>query len=281
MVKINIAKSAGFCFGVRRALTIALQTAQKNRNVYMLGDIVHNEDVVDAIKGAGINKIRRLGEGKGKILILRAHGACQKIFNQAKIKGYTVVDATCPMVKEIHHIVKNMEKKGYRIIVLGDKKHDEVHGIIGQLKNKAIIIDPNENNDLNKIRGIKKVCVVCQSTQYKNDVLNIISEIKKRIKTLRFFDTICSPTKLKQEEIEFLSLKNDVIIIIGSRKSANTKRLYDISRTLNKKTFWVNHKNQLQKEWFRKAQNIGITAGASTPDKAIREITSSIRKLTK
>lgn len=281
MLKVNIAKSAGFCFGVRRALTIALQTAKNNKNVYMLGDIVHNEDVVKTIKEAGIRKIRTLGNGKGKTLILRAHGACQKILNQAIAKGYTIIDATCPMVKEIHNIVKNMEKRNYKIIVAGDKKHDEVHGIIGQLKNKAIIIDPNERKGYKKIEDVKKACVVCQSTQYKNNVLNILPGIKRQVEIMRFFDTICLPTKLKQKEIETMPLKNDVMIIIGSKKSANTKRLYDISRSLNKKTFWVNNKNQLKKKWFNKTERIGISAGASTPDKTIRDITSTIQKLTK
>ncbi len=281
MSKVNIAKSAGFCFGGRRAITIALRTAKNNKNVCMLGDIVHNEDVVKTIKESGIRKIHTLGNGKGKILILRAHGACKKILNQAQAKGYTIIDATCPMVKEIHNIAKNMEKSNYKIIVIGDKKHDEVHGIIGQLKEKAIIIDPNEKNDYKKMKNIKKACVVCQSTQYKNNVLDILPHIKRQVKTMRFFDTICLPTKLKQKEIETMPLENDVMIIIGSKKSANTKRLYDISHSLNKRTFWVNNKNQLEREWFNKALQIGISAGASTPDKTIRDITSTIQKLTK
>ncbi len=279
MAKINIAKTSGFCFGVRRALTIAMQTARDNNNVYMLGDIVHNEDVVSQIEKTGIKKVNSLSYGNDRILIIRAHGTCNKTLKEAETKGYKIVDATCPMVKEIHRIVKDMEKRGYKIIVLGDKKHDEVHGIIGQLKKNALVIDP-ERPSLKGVKRIKKACVVCQSTQYKKNVLNTLSKLKKRIKIVRFFDTICLPTKQKQKEIESLPLQNDVIIIIGSKKSANTKRLYDISRLINNNTFWVNRREDLRKSWFRGAKDIGITAGASTPDKTIKDITAAIRNIT-
>ena len=277
-MKINLAKSAGFCFGVKRALDIALKTAQMQNKVYMLGDIVHNEKVVEQIEDSGINKIKKLGLGKDKILLIRAHGACQKIFEKAIKSGYKIIDATCPMVKEIHKIVKDNESKGYKIIVIGDKKHDEVHGIVGQLNSKAIVIDNLKNIPLKSIKKINKACVVVQSTQNLEKVLKIVDTLKKHIKEVNFFNTICRPTRIKQEEVKKIPLKNDVMIIIGSKKSANTKRLFQISKSLNKRSYWVNSKGEINPDWFKMAKTVGITAGASTPESTIQEIIDCINK---
>jgi 4-hydroxy-3-methylbut-2-enyl diphosphate reductase len=271
-MKINLAKSAGFCFGVKRAINIALKTLTGRRKAYILGDIVHNEEVIKEIEKAGIKKIKKLSNGKNKVLLLRAHGTSVDTFRKARRLGYKIIDATCPMVKEIHKIAKGMEKKGYRIIVIGDKKHDEVRGIIGQLRKRAVIIDGIKNIPLKIIKGIKKACVVAQSTQNLDNVLKIFNILKMHIPDLQFFNTICKPTRMKQEEIRHMPKVNDVMIIIGSKKSANTKRLYEISKSLNKKSYWINSKRQIKPEWLKKTETVGITAGASTPESAIKEV---------
>lgn len=278
-MRINIAKSAGFCFGVKRALDIAIKTAQESKNVVMLGDIVHNEQVVSKISGYGIKKIKSLKRLKGKTLIIRAHGEPLSIFNSAKNQKYKIIDATCPMVKEIHKIASDMEKRGYRIIVIGDKKHDEVRGISGQLKKKALVIENLMNIPLAKVKTTKKACVVVQSTQRLENVLDIVNILKKHISNLKFFNTICKPTQIKQTEIKHLPKQNDCMIIIGSKKSANTKRLYQISKSLNKESFWVNSRKEIKPVWFKNVKNVGITAGASTPKETIDEIVSYILSL--
>ncbi|MFH1199403.1 MAG: 4-hydroxy-3-methylbut-2-enyl diphosphate reductase [Candidatus Omnitrophota bacterium] len=279
-MKINLAKSAGFCFGVKRAIDIALKTASKNTRIYMLGDIVHNEDVVKQITQAGIKKINRLSAGQGKTLLIRAHGAAIETIAKAKKLKFTIVDATCPMVKEIHKIAKDAENKGYAIIIIGDKKHDEVLGIIGQLNSKPIIIDSIENMPFNKLEKQRKYAVVVQSTQNIEKVLKIVSQLKTRVKKLKFFNTICRPTRIKQEEIKSLPKENGVIIVIGSKASANTKRLYEISKSINKNTHWIASAKELTKMWFKDALNVGITAGASTPDSITQEVIGRIKKLT-
>jgi len=278
-MKIRLAKSAGFCFGVKRALEIALKTSLSGKKVYMLGDIVHNEDVVKRIKDAGIKKVKRLEKNKNAVLLIRAHGASMNILNKASSLGYNIVDATCPMVKEIHRIAQEMEKKGYKIIVIGDKNHDEVRGIIGQLKKRALVIDNLAGSTLSKVKKIKKACIVVQSTQNLDKTLKAAGTIKKYIPGLVFFNTICKPTRTKQAEIKAMPLENDLMIIIGSKNSANTKRLYEISHALNKKTRWVNSKKDIKISWLKDARRIGITAGASTPQETIAEITSYIRSI--
>ncbi len=279
-MKITLAKSAGFCFGVEKALNTAFEAAKSNKNVYMLGDIVHNEDVVKSIKGSGIKTIRSLKNGKGMTLIIRAHGTPASTLRKAKRLGYKIIDATCPMVKEIHKIAKNLENDGYQIIIIGDKKHDEVKGIAGQLKKKALVIDDLKNIPIPKLQKLKKAAIVVQSTQNLEKVLEIVAVLKKYIMDFHFHNTICRPTRTKQQEIKTMPLENDVMIIIGSKTSANTKRLYQISKSLNKHSFWVQSKKDLKKDWFKNAKSVGITSGASTPDSTTQSIVKHIKKIT-
>lgn len=281
-MKINLAKSAGFCFGVKRAINIALQAASSYRNIYMLGDIVHNEDVVKQMTEAGIKKIKRLGSGKGKTLLIRAHGAAKDMLRKTKVAGYEIIDATCPMVKEIHKIASEMEKRYGKIIIVGDKNHDEVQGIMGQLKGKAIVIDNAKNIPFKIIKKIKSGCVITQSTQNIEEVLKIVKILNNYIPRVKFFNTICGPTRLKQKEIRIMPKENDVMIIIGSRHSANTKRLYEISKSLNERSYWVNSKDAIKLQWLDGANKVGVAAGASTPEPTINEIIkylSSLKKL--
>lgn len=279
-MKINLAKSAGFCFGVKRALNIALKTASASKQVSMLGDIVHNEEVVKQVHAAGIKKIKKLTAQKQKnTLLIRAHGASLKTIASAQKCGYQIVDATCPMVKEIHKIAKEMERKGFRLIVIGDKKHDEVLGILGQLQQKALVIDQKEHIPFGKIRRLKKTCVIVQSTQNTDKVLEIVDILKQHIAHLRFFNTICMPTRIKQKEIKELPLQNDLMLIIGSKTSANTKRLYEISRSLNPRTHWIFQASDIEKDWLKGIQSIGITAGASTPEQTTQEVIAYLKKI--
>ncbi|MCX5703965.1 MAG: 4-hydroxy-3-methylbut-2-enyl diphosphate reductase [Candidatus Omnitrophica bacterium] len=278
-MRINLAKSAGFCFGVKRALKIAFETASWKTRAYILGDIVHNESVVRELEKAGIRKIRKLSYGKNKTLLIRAHGAGKDILNKASHLGYNVIDATCPMVREIHKIAQAMEQKGYKIIIIGDKEHDEVRGISGQLKEKAIIIDNPKEIPLKKIKRINKAAIVVQSTQDLEKVIGIVNILKTYLKDLKFFNTICMPTRIKQEEIKTMALDNDVVIVIGSKASANTKRLYKISKSLNQRTYWVRSKDEIKPGWLKDAKNVGITAGASTPDSTTEDVVKYLQQL--
>jgi len=278
-MKINLAKSAGLCFGVKRAINCVKETAKLDKKIYMLGDIVHNERLIKEMTALGIKKIKHLSNGKGKILIIRAHGSCESTYKKADKLGYKIIDATCPMVKEIHRTAKKWQEKGYAIIIIGDKNHDEVHGIKGQLKNKALVIDKVDNIPLAKIKKIKKCAIVVQSTQNADKAIKIVKALKKHIKELKFFNTICKPTTLKQEEIKTLPLKNELIFIVGSKTSANTKRLYEISKSLNQRTYWINSGKDIKPVLLKGIKTVGITAGASTPDSTIKEIITRLRKI--
>jgi len=279
-MKIRPAKSAGFCFGVKRAIDIADKTLAGNKNVYMLGNIVHNEDVAKRLEKAGLKKTRKFGCGKCKIFLIRAHGASLNIIRQARKLGYKIVDATCPMVKEIHKIAQDAQRRGRTVILIGDKNHDEVIGIIGQLKKQPILIDSLRGACLKKIKKIKKASLLVQSTQSLEKVMKIFDQLKPKIKELKLFNTICRPTRLKQQEMKNMPLENDLMIIIGSKTSANTKRLYEISKSLNDRSYWVQSKKDIKPAWFKGKNSVGITAGASTPDDTTKEIINYIKKIT-
>lgn len=303
---IHLARTAGFCFGVKRAIRMAHELAQCNGTplarhwrgfarralpasssrrgepgrVCMLGDLVHNRHVICQLEKAGIKKIARLGNGRGKTLLIRAHGAGNRLMEQARRRGYTIADATCPMVRAIHKIVRQMDRRGYRIIVLGDRRHEEVQGIVGQIRKKPIVIESRARIPWNQIRPIKRAAIVVQSTQNMDEIIPIVGNLKLKIKEVKFFNTICRPTRMKQTEMKVLPLQNDVVIVIGSRSSANTKRLYQIARALNPRSYWLESAAQIKKAWFKNAHSIGITAGASTPESATRAVTARIRQIT-
>jgi len=283
VIKIDLAKSAGFCFGVKRALNIAFATinsAAGADKIYMLGDIVHNEEVIRQIEKSGIKKIAQLSQGKNKTLLISAHGVGINTLRRAQQLGYKIVDATCPMVKEIHKIAAAMEKKGYQIIVIGDQQHNEVKGILGQLKKPALVIDRLENIPLKTIQRLKKIAVVVQSTQNLEKVLQIVAAIKPLVAELKFCNTICRPTRIKQAEIKTLPLQNDAMIIIGSKTSANTRRLYEISKSLNPRSYWIQSPKDIKAGWFKGAKSIGVTSGASTPDSTTQKVIAHLRKIT-
>lgn len=278
-MKINLARSAGFCFGVRDAVDMALDTAfnSSEKDVYMLGDIVHNASVVEMIDKAGVKVIKDLSEVEGGTLLLRAHGTKPEVYDEAKRRGFKIVDATCPMVLEIHEIVKDLEREGYRIIVIGDHGHDEVVGICGQVKYPVVVSNPEEAK---KIGRIRKIGVVVQSTQNIDNVSQIIPHLAVKCREMKFVNTICGPTIAHQNEIRKMPLQNDVMIIVGSFTSANTCRLTQISKELNPKTYQVETAQDVNAEWFENSVSVGISAGASTPDWIIDEVVAKVADLT-
>ncbi len=279
-MKISVAQSAGFCFGVKRAMKLALDAARQGNPVEMLGDIVHNEIVTTAVEQAGIKKVDKLGDGRGKTLLIRAHGASKKTIAEAEQLGYRIIDATCPMVKEIHALADDFEAKGLPVIIIGDRGHEEVKGIAGQLMQKAIIIESPESVPLDQIKKLHHAGVLVQSTQHEENVTAVLALLRKHIPEITFKNTICRATKKRQSEIKKMPLEHDVMFIVGSKSSANTKRLYELSKRLNDHTHWILTKDDIRPEWLQGKQSVGITAGASTPNESIESVVECIRNLT-
>ena len=277
-MNIIVAKSAGYCFGVRDAVNIAYETAEKYGNVYMLGDIVHNEKVVADLEKAGAKIVQNLNEvPKNSPVLFRAHGTKADIWEEAKNKNLKIIDATCPLVHEIHNEVKKLEEEKRQIIIIGDHGHDEVVAIADQVtKRKPIIIsNPEEAKEL---RRYKRAGIVSQSTQMIENLQDIMNVLLQKVYDLRFVNTICFPTKRNHERIKELTVNCDVMIVIGSFTSANSKRLTELAVERNNKSYQVTGKEDLKKKWFYNVENVGISAGASTPDYLIQEVKEEIKK---
>lgn len=277
-MKIIVAPSAGFCFGVRRAIRTALETAGQGLRVEMLGDIVHNEDVVHQVEAAGVRKVDELGDGRGKTLLIRAHGAAKQIVEDAQRRGYSIVDATCPMVKEIHTIVDDFCKRGLHVVIIGDGDHEEVQGIRGQIDASVTVINSAENIPWDDLKGVERAGVVVQSTQKAENVKAIVNELQPCFKELEVCNTICKATTTRQQEIKTLPKACDVVLVIGSRSSANTRRLYEISSDLNPRSYWIQSKDDIELSWFEGASTVCITAGASTPQATIDDVVGFLEK---
>lgn len=276
-MKIIVAKDAGYCFGVRDAVNLAYDSAKDHGEVYMLGTIVHNEKVVEDLSKAGAKVIESLDDvPTDKPILFRAHGTAPDTWDQAKNKNLNVIDATCPLVIEIHDEIKKLEAEGRRTIIIGDHGHDEVEGIAAQVESPIIVANIEEAKALRKM---KKAGVVSQSTQMIENVQEIINVLMEKVFDLRFVNTICFPTRRNHEQIKELAAKCDIMIVIGSFTSANSKRLTQLALERNKQSYQVMAAEDLEALWFEKCETVGISAGASTPDEIIEDVVNKIKKI--
>tara|TARA_Y100000590_G_scaffold465941_1_gene639742 strand:- start:1266 stop:2132 length:867 start_codon:yes stop_codon:yes gene_type:complete len=274
-MKITVTKDAGYCFGVRDAVNMAYDATDKYGSVYMLGAIVHNEKVVADLEKNGAKIVDSLDDvPKDSPILFRAHGTVDELWDDAKKKGMNIVDATCPLVYEIHHEVKKIAADGRKIIIIGDHGHDEVIAIADQVDDPIIVSTKKEAEALRKIR---RAGVVTQSTQDFDNVKDIVNVLMLKVFDLHFINTICYPTKRNHEQIKEIAQYNDLMIIIGSFTSANSKRLTYLSAEINKNTHQVTSADDLEAIWFKGKKNIGISAGASTPDYLIKEVEDEIK----
>lgn len=271
-MEIIIAKTAGFCFGVQRAVNLAYEQEGKN-DVYTYGPIIHNAQVVQSLENKGIRQIVNIDEIQDKsTLIIRSHGVSPNIYKAAENNNINIVDATCPYVKKIHRIVARHRANGDTIVIVGNKDHPEVEGIMGWANNECIVIaDVSELNHsiLSKEKG---VCVVCQTTYRKNKFNAIIEWINNNYKKVKVYDTICSATSTRQEEALEIAKSVDYMIVIGGKNSSNTQKLYEICKNNCSNTVCIETAKELELNNLKDNDRIGITAGASTPDGIIKEV---------
>ena len=278
-MKVLLAKDAGYCFGVRDAVNLAYETAEKEGEVYMLGHIVHNENVVTELEKTGTKVIDDLNEvPDNKPILFRAHGTVPKVWDEAEKRGINIVDATCPLVTEIHEEVRKLAAENRRIIIIGDHGHDEVNGIMEQVQDSIVVSNPEEAKTLRKM---KKAGVVSQSTQMIENVQGIINILMTKVFDLRFVNTICFPTRRNHEQIKSLAELSDIMIVIGSFTSANSKRLTELAKERNERTYQVTCANDLDSDWFQQSDTVGVSAGASTPDNIIKNVVTAIKSFGK
>ena len=268
---VKVAKTAGFCFGVKRAVDVVYDAIEKGKKIATLGDVIHNRQVMDDLAEKGVYSYNNvLDIPDDYVIVIRAHGVGKDVYEQIGEREY--IDLTCPFVSKIHKVVEKHYNDGYKIVIVGDEKHPEVIGINGWCNYEATVID-SEAVDFNTDFDNKPICVVAQTTIKKEYFVQIVQNLKKACKSTLEFDTICSATRNRQDEAAELATESDCMIIVGGLKSSNTKKLYEISKKLCPETYHVETADEIpQKQYYK----IGITAGASTPARIIREVVKAM-----
>ena len=279
-MEVGVAKYSGYCFGVKRALSIVEKTldeySRSGKGVYTLGSVIHNPGVSKKLSSMGLLSVKDPEDIKPEsILIIRSHGMSPRILRYLLQKNIKIIDATCPFVKKAQAKVKKLENQGYFVLVIGNRGHPEVIGIKEQLddRNVKVIENSIEASDLD---FKKKIGVVIQTTQTADRVKSITSVLIDKCEELLICNTICDTTKNRQETAKELSKKVDVMVIVGGKNSANTTHLADISLSQNKSTYHIESFNEIDQEWFKKSDKVGISGGASTPKKDIIDIKKTI-----
>ena len=279
-MEILLAKSAGFCFGVQRAVDTAYEHADE-KNVYTYGQIIHNEEVVGDLAKHGVKIIEddELDQIKDSKVIIRSHGAEKRVYDFLEKNGNEIIDATCPFVKKIHNIVMDECGKGHTVIIIGDRKHPEVKGIMGWCMSEPVVIGTEEEAEkfvqscLNgEYKPSENISIVSQTTFNYRKFHNVVDIIRNKLYNVTAYKTICNATSVRQREAQEIASKVDAMIVIGGRNSSNTQKLYEISKKECENTYYIQTLVDLDLTTFESVSRVGITAGASTPNKLIKEV---------
>ncbi len=277
-LKIILSKKMGFCFGVKKSVNLAKNAlkARKN-NLYMLGSIINNPQVIEYFTKKGVKIANNLDEvPEESTIITRAHGISPTMLKKAYQKKLSVVDTTCPYVKKVQKIAHYLYEKDYFVVIYGDKKHPEVLSLMDTIQNNALVI--NSIPDAEKITIKKKIGFISQTTKNIYDFYKLASALLNRAEELRIFNTICKSTTERQKSVLELAKEVDVMLVIGGKESANTTRLAEISKNQGAKTYHIETKNQLKDKWFHPEDKVGITSGASTPDWVTNEVIDKLKE---
>ena len=285
MKEVILAKSAGFCFGVQRAMDTVYAEADK-KNVYTYGPIIHNTEVVNELESKGVkavNDISEIPEPEKSTVIIRSHGVSKAVYESIKNSGAKIVDATCPFVLKIHKIVKDASAEGDQIVIIGNEKHPEVEGIMGWSETPVHVVDTVEKAEKLKLDKSKNVRVVSQTTFNYNKFKDLVEILRKKsydnnvLNILNILNTICNATEERQKEAKNIAGEVDTMLVIGGRHSSNTQKLFEICKEECGNTYYIQTPVDLDSEMFQCSSYVGITAGASTPKKIIEEVQEHVR----
>jgi len=278
--EIILAENAGFCFGVRRAIeAVEILPHEPSRNIYILGQLVHNPQVVEKLKEKGIIVIERDQlhiPNPGDTVVITAHGVPESLIQEAKNRGFNVIDTTCPLVTLVHNKGRELESKGYKVLLYGNPHHVEVKGTTGNLRDVTVV---NEFIPIEQLEDYDKVALISQTTMAVSDFEEIQEKVKEKYAEkadFKIVDTICNPTKVRQSSAKELAPKVDLMVVIGGKNSSNTKHLYEVC-SKHTQAVHIERSEELSPDLFNGKQKIGVTAGASTPDWVIQEVIERIR----
>lgn len=281
-MEVRLAKTAGFCFGVRRAVDTVYEQVNscEGEKIYTYGPIIHNDEVVKDLKSKGVGVLNTLEELEALnegIVIIRSHGVAKKVYDILEKRGVKCVDATCPFVKKIHRIVEKESAEGKYIIIIGDEKHPEVQGIMGWANGKVSVIKTEEEAKDYFAPENAEICIVAQTTFNYNKFKYLVEIISKKSYNISVLNTICSATKERQTEAESIAKEVDAMIVIGDKHSSNTQKLFEICSNACNNTYYIQTLEDLNMNQLKSVKTVGITAGASTPKNIIEEVQNNVR----
>ncbi len=280
-MEVIVAKTAGFCFGVKRAVEkVYEQIGKTEKPIYTYGPIIHNEEVVKDLRKKGVEVIDSLEELKAArdcVVVIRSHGVGKDVYQILEENGAEIVDATCPYVKKIHRIVEEQSKAGRQVLIVGDAAHPEVQGIRGWGDSRTKVIE-NEQDflDLQLPEG-SRLCIVAQTTFNYNKFQDLVEKISKTRYDILVLNTICNATQERQVEAKKIASSVDVMLVIGGKHSSNTQKLYEICQKECRNTYYLQTLGDLNPECIGSVSSVGITAGASTPNNIIEEVHTNVR----
>jgi len=273
-MKVLLADKCGFCFGVNNAIELAKKTLAEQDNVYSLGPIIHNQDVVDELARRGLKTVESVDAIDSGTVLIRSHGATLQQLEQIKNKNLQIVDATCVLVKRLQRISQKLNEQGYEVVVIGDADHPEVQAIVGFAKNVLVI---GSKTDLHKLPARGKLGIICQTTQSPEYFAEILGEIVKRgFSELKVINTLCSEAIKRQNSAVELCRTVDIMFVLGGLHSANTRKLAELCRKENNQTFHLQSWAELDKSMLYGKNLAGVAAGASTPDRIITEFVEKL-----
>lgn len=275
---MSVASGAGFCFGVRRALKIAFEAARRGGgSVVTLGPIIHNPQVVAKLEEEGLRVVDDLSEQNGGTLIVRSHGLPRSSLDEAGARGMEIVDATCPFVKQAQERAAQLEREGHFVIVVGEEDHPEVLSITGGLEGPALVVDGTR--PLPELPEAERFGVVSQTTQPKEHLSAVIEQLLERTREIKVFNTICDATFERQESALELARDVDVMLVVGGRNSANTRRLWELCGEAGCESYHIETADELESAWFAGKEAVGVTGGASTPQWIIDEVVEAVKDM--
>ena len=275
---VILAKSAGFCYGVRRAVELAEAAAAQGKKPAMLGSVIHNKHVINALLEQGARLIHHAEEAReGETVVIRAHGEGKATYDTLTEIGSEILDGTCPHVRRIQEIASEAAAEGRQMVIIGDANHPEVQGIKGWGNSETKVISSIEDFDNLAISHEKRLCLVAQTTFNYNKFQELVEKISRTSYDINVLNTICNATQERQVEAKKVASQVDVMLVIGGKNSSNTQKLYEICQNECKNTFYIQTIGDLNPECISSACNVGITAGASTPNNIIEEVHTNVR----
>ncbi len=278
-MRVTVARTAGFCWGVRRTVDKTFETiADTDGPVVTLGPVIHNPQVIARLNSEGVQVKDTVADiADGTTVVVRTHGAVKSEMEAARARGLEVVDGTCPYVKAPQVYTQRMSRDGYHIIVVGDAKHPEIRGVVSYAVGPVTVLAPGEA--VPELPGVKKVAVVAQTTIIGEAFKSVVAECALRFKEVRAFNTICYDTDERQTDARSLAAEVDAVLVVGGKQSANTRHLAEICSELQPRTYHIETAAEIQPEWFRGVQSVGVSAGASTPDWVIEDVVAKLEQL--